>query len=164
MTVEEYRKFCHTAVPELTSLNASCQRQFSIGAWEHWRYDAECGTLTFSAGGFPKVIATVQLVGTTSTRSHSWLWGWANESVPPTQTILLAEVRRFGEAESLTILTQPEWPDDEHHGWEMAAITTKIIGAKGAYRAPRGSGGYSYYAYTDLRFADQFPGGTLSVQ
>jgi hypothetical protein len=154
MTGEQYEKFRHTAVHELMSLNALCQRQFSIGSWEHWRYDAESGTLTFSEGGVPRVIATVQVVGTTSTKSHTWLWGWANQSVPPARTALLAEVRRFGEVESLSILIQPEWPDDEHHGWEMAAITAKIIGAKGAYRAPRDSGGYSYYVYTDVRLAN----------
>src|SRR5437879_2593148 len=115
MTAEEYQSFRHTAVHELGSLNESCQRRFSIGAWERWHYDAELGTISFSEGGIPQVIAVVQLVGTTSTKSQSWLWGWANESVPPERTALVLRVKQFGESESLSILTEPEWPDDDHH-------------------------------------------------
>ena len=73
--------------------------------------------------------------------------------MPASQTARLDQVRVFGATESLPILTTPSWPDDEYHGWEMTAIAAKIVGAKGGYRAPRASGGYSYYIFTDIRFA-----------
>jgi hypothetical protein len=155
VTHAQFKEFLHTAVHELMALNAECKHEFSIGSWERWNYDADSGTLTFSDEEGPKVIADVQVVGTTSTASRSWLWGWANESVPPARTAQLALVRKFGEAEFVPILTQPESPDSVDHGWELTGVTAKIIGARGAYRAPRASGGYTYYVYTDIRFADQ---------
>lgn len=155
MTDKKFEEFRHTAHHELMELNTRCKQEFSIGHWERWDYNAEKGTIIFSEGGEPKVIATVQVVGTASGRSNSWLWGWANESVPRDRTVLLEKVRAFGRAEGLDILTEPSWPDDEYHGWEMTAITTKLIGAKGGYRKVRTGGGYTYYAFTDLRFADQ---------
>lgn len=155
MTDEEYLEFCHVAQHELLEKNAVCEQQFLIGHREQWQYDADQGTLTFSAEGVAKVIANVQVVGTTSIKSNTWLWGWANESVPTGQTTQIQKVRLFGEAESLSVLTEASWPDDEYHGWEMTAITAKIINAKGGYRAPRQGGGFSYYVYTAVRLVDQ---------
>jgi hypothetical protein len=155
MTDDQFKEFRHNAFHELMALNARCKREFSIGSWERWEYDADSGTLTFSDEEGPKVIADVQVVGTTSTRSQSWLWGWANESVPPARTAQLTLVRKFGETELLPDLTKPESPDSVDHGWELTAVTAKIIGARGAYRAPRASGGYTYYVYTDIHVAGE---------
>jgi hypothetical protein len=98
---------------------------------------------------------SVQVVGTTSAKTNSRLWAWANESVPASQTTRLAEVRAYGEAEALPILTEDYWPDDEYHGWEMTAVTAKITRAIGAYRTPGTNGGYSYYVFTSLRFVNE---------
>jgi hypothetical protein len=153
MTEEQYREFQLAAHHELTELNSVCEREFSIGHWERWDYDGDAGTITFSEAGIPKVIADVQLVGTTSTRSNTWLWGWANESVPRSITQLIEKVRAFGQTESLPELIETSWPDDEYHGWEMTEIAAKLIHARGAYRAPRQGGGFSYYVYTAIRHA-----------
>ncbi len=155
MIDEEFEKFRHTAQHELTDLNNRCKQEFSIGHWEGCEYDSKKGTIVFSEGGAPKVIAMVQVVGTTSARSKSWLWGWANESVPRDRTVLLEKVRAFGKTEGLDILTEASWPDDEYHGWEMTAITAKLVCAKGGYRMRRADGGYSYYVFTDIRLAGQ---------
>jgi hypothetical protein len=134
--------------------NARCEQQFEISRWDRWFYDSEPGTITFSDKGVPRVIASVQVVGTTSAKTKSWLWAWANDSVPPKECARIAEVRAFGEAEGLPILTDAYWPDDEYHGWAMTAVTAKIVGALGGYRTPRDSGGYSYYVYTSLELAN----------
>jgi hypothetical protein len=155
MSREEFNAFSHAAVHQLMELNALCEQEFSIGHWERWDYSAEEGTITFSQEGVPKVIAAVQLVGTTSARSGTWLWAWANGSVPRAQSVQAEKVRSFGEAKSLSILTEPSCADDEYLGWKMTALTSKIIGGRGGYRTPRDSGGYSYYVYTELRFADE---------
>src|SRR5580704_17361587 len=155
MTEDEYTQFRHGAHHELMELNSLCKRQFSIGNWDRWDYDGDLGTITFSEGGLPKVIAEIQLVGTTSTKSHTWLWGWANESVPRPITVQIERVRDFGKAESLPVLFEPSWPDDEYHGWEMTAIAAKLLHAKGGYRAPREGAGFSYYIYTSVRCAHE---------
>ena len=93
-------------------------------------------------------------MGTTSVIGGTWLWGWANKSIPTVLTRALSAVKAFGEAEALPVLTEPSWPTDEYHGWEMTAIAARLVGAKGPYRTPRTTGGHSYYLFTDLRFAD----------
>lgn len=44
-------------------------------------------------------------------------------------------------------------PMDEYLGWEMAAITARLIEAKGIYRCPV-ENGELYVVYTDLKLAD----------
>ena len=154
MTPQQYEEFLHDAVHELNSLKDRSRSSFSLGLWERWDYEEDRGAITFSSNGIPKVIAEVLVVGTTSVIEGTWLWGWANKSVPAKLTRALSAVRAFGEAEQLPVLTEPNWPTDEYHGWEMTAIAAKFIEAKGAYRTPRSTGGHTYYLFTDLRFTD----------
>lgn len=66
MTDQRYRDFRHAAHHDLMALNATCKEKFGIGSYERWDYDGDAGTITFSEGKIPKVVAEVQLVGTTS--------------------------------------------------------------------------------------------------
>lgn len=150
LTTAEFKKFCHEAVHSLMALNEHCGREYDISAWPRWDYDLDAGTLIFSEGGTPKVIASIQVVGTTSADPKNWLWGWANKNMPPKVVDRVREVRTFGEREGLTLLTGPYQPDNEHLGWELAAVTAQIVRAKGAYRCPVDDG-FIYVVYMDIR-------------
>ncbi len=149
MTPDEYEQFRHDAVDALTDLNEDCKRRYGITTWPRWDYDLDAGNLVFSDGGVAKVIASIQVVGSTSNMSHTWLWAWANESLPPNVTEQAREVRQFGIAEGLSRLTEPQLADDEFLGWEMTAIAARIVGAKGAYRCPADNG-FMYVVYKDI--------------
>lgn len=155
MTVEQFEQLVHEAQHALMVLNQRCRDQFRLGSYEHWAYDADTGTMTFSNGAGPKVVASVQVVGTTSTRSNTWLWSWANESIPEEQSRLARAVREYGVSESLPALSEAEQPNDEYLGWEMTALTIQLFGGIGGYRSPRESGGYSYYVFTRLEWAGE---------
>jgi hypothetical protein len=76
MNPKEFSEFRHDAVHALKPLNETCEREFRISSWPRWNYDFERRTLTFSQDEIAKVIATIQVVGTTSDLSSTWLWGW----------------------------------------------------------------------------------------
>ncbi len=156
MDADHYSDFRHEAVHELMRLNENCEREFRVSSWDRWDYDLERGTLTFSQEGVPKVVASIQVVGTTSTDSGTWLWGWANENLPRQVSNAIVRVRTFGQIENLPALSEPSAPNDEHYGWAMTAIAAKVLGAKGGYRCPW-SGGFIYLVYTDLSFASDKP-------
>ena len=152
MTAEEFAIFKHDAVHELMELNETCKQRFKIDSWPRWDYDlAEC-TLTFSEAGIPKVIAAIQIVGTTSRSEGTWMWGWANDSLPPVATESMSAVRTFGENEVITQLQTATLADDDYLGWEMTALAAKVIGAKGGYRCPT-DGGFVYLIYLHIDFA-----------
>ncbi len=156
MDPEQFSEFRHEATHQLMRLNEECEEKFRISSCPRWYYDFDRGTLTFSQDGEPKVVALIQVVGTTSISSGTWLWAWANQSLPTGVIEGSIKVREFGEREQLPELSQEKWPDDEHLGWEMTAIAAKVLGAKGAYRCP-GTNGFIYLVYSSLSFASEAP-------
>jgi hypothetical protein len=154
MTSEEFSKFRHEAIHALMRLNESCDREFQLSAWPRWDYDFERGTLTFSKDNIPRVVAHIQVVGTTSQSSGTWLWSWANSSLPAEVTDVVLRVHAFGEKENLSELIDPSATDDEYLGWAMTAITARILDSKGAYRCP-GEDGFIYLVYMDISLAEK---------
>jgi hypothetical protein len=122
------------------SCTKKCEEELRISSWPRWDDDLDRGTLTFSQDGQPKVVAAIQVVGSTSLSSGTWLWSWANQCFPPCVTQEVERVRAFGELESLPASTEAKRPADEHVGWQMTAIAAKVLGAKGAYRFPAEDG------------------------
>jgi hypothetical protein len=153
MTEDQFAALTQEAQEELTSLNTKCGEAFKLGTYGNWDYDSEAGTITFSTQGTPKVVAQVQVVGTTSAKSKTWLWAWANDSVPRPLVASALTVRDFGQREGVSALVEPELPDDEFIGWEMTAITAKLVGGIGGYRTPRAVGGYTFYLFTGINWA-----------
>lgn len=152
MKSDGFSEFRHDAVHDLMRLNDLCEKEFHISAWPRWDYDLDRATLTFSEDGFPRVSASIQVVGTTSLSSGTWMWGWANQSLPLKVTKDLAKVREFGRVQEVTELIEATLPDDEHLGWAMTAVAAKLLGAKGGYRCP-GENGFIYFIYSSIWFA-----------
>src|SRR5579864_4700912 len=152
MTPERYSEFRHEAIHELIHLNELRNQEFNLSGWPRWDYELGHGTLTFSEEGVPKVLATIQAIGNTSISGGTWMWAWANRSLPASVIQAVLEVRAFGETESVAELTQAELPDDESLGWAMTAIAAKVLKAKGAYRCP-GENGFLYVVYSLIDFA-----------
>ena len=152
MDPKQFAEFRHEAVHGLMKLNQNCDEEFQIPSWPKWEYDLDRKTLAFSKEGVSKVIASIEVVGTTSITGGTWLWGWANKNLPENATNAVAKVRTFGEVENVAELTRASSPDNEYLGWEMTAIAAKVLGAKGAYRCP-GENGFLYLVYTCIRFA-----------
>jgi hypothetical protein len=154
MTSEEFSKFRHESIHALMRLNESCDSEFQLSSWPRWDYDFERATLTFSKDNILRVLAHIQVVGTTSQSSGTWLWSWANDGLPSEVTDLMLRVRAFGEKENLAELIDPSATDDEYLGGAMTAITARILDSKGAYRCP-GEDGFIYLVYTDISLAEK---------
>ena len=153
MTTEEFETFRHGAVHELMQLVESCKHEFKISTYPRWDYDFDSGTLTFSQDGVAKVVASIEVVGTISDAANTWLWSWANASLPPLVTSSMKKVKSFGETEGIPLLTNATAENDEYLGWAMTGVTAKILGARGAYRC-LGKNGFIYLIYKDISFAD----------
>jgi hypothetical protein len=139
---EWYPDWRHEAFKELEVKNAGLRAEFKIGDWPRFDYDIPSGTLTFSEGGVAKVIAEIQVAGSTSSDAGNWRWAWANTSVPPARAADAALVRAFGEERGIPELVHESIRDADLEilGWEMTAVMVRITNALGAYRPPRGTG------------------------
>jgi len=95
----------HDAVHQLQDKNARLASEFQLGGWPRYDYDFDAGTLIFSQHGVPKVIAEIQIAGTTSTEAGNWLWAWANAHLPSNLVTDSTLARAFGEEHGISDLT-----------------------------------------------------------
>lgn len=151
--METFEKYLHEAVHALQRKNDACDREYSIGNWEHYDFDLSEARLVFSQGGVPRVVADVQMVGSTGRNSNTWKWGWANGHIPERATLQMEQVREFGRQHSYSPLLAEMLDDDEYLGWELTAVAAEVLGAVGAYRCPV-EYGFVYFVMTAIAWAD----------
>jgi hypothetical protein len=144
-------EFASDATAYLASRQDDAEREFDLESWERYSVDPETGTLTFSTGGKPGVVAHILVVGSIADKPGTWLWSWANSSMPKSLSEPITRVRQFGKDHGFDKLADPVWPGDKIDGWEMAAAAAFILSAKGAYRAPYEDGdGAVFLIFTDI--------------
>ena len=149
-----YAVWRHDAVHELIEKNESLKQKYRLSGYERYDYDVDAGIITFSNQGVALVTAEIQIVGTTSERSGNWLWSWANDWWPKSAVSAAEVTRQFGVDNEIEELSTEYLYDDSpvNLGWEMAAVTAKVVGAMGAYRPPTDNG-HIFFVYTKIDFA-----------
>ncbi len=127
-------KLFHTWVHETQERNDNCKIEFGMGAYE---YDPELATITFSKAGNVQSIADVQMVGSFSTNTNTWLWGWAKAHVPR----LIRDIRylrTFGEVRGIPNWTNDQaFAADEFDAWQFTAAAATLLNAQAVYRMPQ---------------------------
>lgn len=151
-SLESWQDFVEGCRADLQRKQDALAANFDVWKHERWDWNQASGEIVFSNGGVPAVIATIAFVGSLSTRSNTWLWSWANDSLDPAVVGRMASVRDVGEALNRPRLSVPKWPADEHDGWDMTAVAAHVLEADGAYRTPTGSG-FLYMTLSDVRHA-----------
>ena len=123
------------SMEELLLKTQAHQNSWLFGKEEQWNLDPGQGELAFTFPG-RLVTAPAQIIGTYSTETGIWTWGWANSSVPQNLSAHALQLREYGEQNGIPRLTSPEWAGEETDCWYMAALACKICGFQGAYRGP----------------------------
>ena len=150
-----YPAWRHDAYHRLQDKTERVRAQFRLGDWPRYHYDIDAGTLTFSENEVPKVIAEIQIAGSTSFKGGDWLWSWANAHWPLARSADAQRVRAFGEEHGIDELTEGSVKDKDLNGlgWELTAVMVRVTDALGAYRAPRTEGGGLYLTYKSIAWA-----------
>ena len=149
-----YPDWRHEAVHQLQEKNARLASEFRLGSWPRYDYDVDAGTLIFSENGVPKVIAEIQIAGTTSSKSGNWLWAWGSAHWPA-QRIADAElVKAFGQKHGICEVTHEYVEDEDLNalGWALTAVMVRVTNAIGAYR-PGGEDGGLFLTYKCVAWA-----------
>ena len=150
MSEPEFQAFLQQAQWFMREVMGGNRKAFQLDDYKRFDWNQWRGELVFSSGGTPKVIARIQLVGSHSTKSNTWVWAWANPAylAPLRQAVLKA--KEFGTERVTLRLMQPRWAATESDAWGMTAVTAKLTDAKGAYRCPS-QDGFTYMIFTDIR-------------
>ncbi len=131
--------------------NEKNNRLFGIGDYARYEYDLFRSVIWWSDEKEPKVRAKVTVVGSTSTKSDTWMWAWANPHFGDIEIGLIEKVKEFGERESIQKLVEKKWDADEIDGWEMTSISGRLLESQGAYKSP-GTNGSLFLLYDGLEF------------
>lgn len=146
---QSWAEFLSKASAYLSRQQDAAKREFALESWKRYDLDPRTGTFTFSTKGKPGVVAHAVLVGSIAGKPRTWLWSWADSSVPESLSGPMLRVRTFGKDHGFKRLVDPDWPGDRIDGWRMAAAAALVLSAKGAYRAPYGDGAV-YLIFTDI--------------
>lgn len=103
-----------------------------------WQFNMGKGEISFG----PDLAVPIQILGTFSKESGTWLWGWANEKAGIPEALLkdVTQLREWGKQWGIEELTTPSfeaWQLLEHH---FGMIAAGLFGAEGYYLADYGNG------------------------
>ena len=152
---EWYLDWRHDTVHQLQEKNERLKSEFRLGPWPRFNYDIDAGTLAFSEHGVARVIAEIQITGSTSFKAGNWLWAWGNSHWPAERVVDSKLVRAFGEKHGIDELDHNclDANDLNALGWELSAVMVHLTSAVGAYRQPRDEGGGLYLTFKGVACA-----------
>jgi hypothetical protein len=148
----EFGRLVETSMAYLQERQNQLEARYRLESCPRYDWYQDSAELVFSSGGKPVVVADIQFVGSISTRSRSWMWSWANQSLLESAKSRIREVRAFGDAHAFLKLASAYWEADEVDGWEMTAVAAFLLKAKGAYRSPD-ERGFTFLLMMDIRWA-----------
>ena len=102
-----------------------------------WHIDFSRGAIAFGDREFP-----IQLIGSESDVSDSWLWGWQNVNGLPEEELRLASrIRAMGERWGLEALTEASFAlSDSFNGHNLSVVACGLSEGCCYYRCPHANG------------------------
>jgi hypothetical protein len=149
-TTENFEELSRKAYEYLNEQQDLCEATYGIAKYESWYYDQHLGELTFSDAGVVKIKIQYEEVGSVSKVTDTWLWSWANQHLEEKIKTDILKVKNFGIENDLQLLTKSKWYADQYDGWEMTAIASYLMKAKGAYRVPL-KNTYSFMIFKEVQ-------------
>lgn len=103
-----------------------------------WNVDLTAGTISFG----PQLVFPLQVLGTFSHQSRTWLWAWANaQSNLPGQVLGQARhLQAYGAQHGIELLTVSEFAATENDLHRLGLLASGLGNASGYYLANYGAG------------------------
>ena len=103
-----------------------------------WQLDLDTGTISFG----PTLTFPIQILGTESEYSNTWLWSWANaeSNIPPSLIQAALQLRELGTAERIPELLNDQLDLNQISGHQIALAAAGICQSDCYYRGPYGGG------------------------
>ena len=135
----EFQTLLEKGMNELRAKTMGHQAGWGFGKAAQWSLDMSRGDLLFTFNDGLVATCPAQIAGSLDTSDASWLWAWANPSIPDELKRDSLRVREYGQQRKIERLIAEEWPCTEEDAWRMAALTCKLCDGQGVYRGPAGS-------------------------
>lgn len=137
MNDEEFEQFVQEAADELDEKQDALTKQYKMGKWEDYFYDAPSGRLQFKdKTGAVKVQAETIQIGSHSKKSDTWQWSWAHKALPAGARKQSEELKKLFKLTGMEVFKQPTIEIDAGMAWELVAMCVKHLEAQGCYSMP----------------------------
>ncbi len=127
---------------------------FHLQDHDAFHYDMADNLFVWKNDGEVVVEADLQVVGSFSYVSQTWLWSWGNEHFPEDSKWLLENVQQFGQDNGFDAMANAKWSGEEEDGWLMSAIVRYLLQGEFVYRVPSESGAL-FLLLSNMRFAGE---------
>jgi len=135
MTEVDWAAWSREARALMQRRNTEWRSKWQLGDGAAYRWSLEPAELVFPRSD-DEVVADITVVGTCSQSEHSFLWGWANDSMPEASVRALSPVRAFGEEHDLGLLREAEWPAGHSESLEALVLAGRLLDAEGVFVDP----------------------------
>lgn len=103
-----------------------------------WNVDMGQGTISFGAN----LHVPIQVLGTISHSSQTWLWAWANDKsgIPAELLVQANELKKYGEENGIEFLEKAQFGADINDLHMIGCIASGMFGSNSYYIADYGKG------------------------
>lgn len=103
-----------------------------------WNVDMSAGTVTFGE----KLTFPIQMLGSVSHQSQTWLWAWANAQaqISPDSLTQAIELKAYGSKNNIPELTETIIPATDNEGHVIASIASGMFKNRFYYAGNYGAG------------------------
>lgn len=112
--------------------------------------------ITWSRSGKVFLTGRLTMLGSVSLSQQTWLWAWANESLPSAVLGDIEQVRRFGEVNGFPVLPWPGFTYDPELVAEARMVAASVLDAEGLW-ADSTDDTQLHFAIHDLEPAAEAP-------
>jgi hypothetical protein len=119
----------------------ACDKQndlYEVIGDNSWNADMDTGTISFG----PALVFPMQVLGTFSHSSQTWLWAWANaqSNLPARLLTQAGQLRAYGEQHGIELLTVSEFDATDRDLHLIGIVASGMFGASAYYLANYGQG------------------------
>jgi hypothetical protein len=102
-----------------------------------WGFDLNTGVLAFRRPHEAPLQLAVEVLGTESEDTNSWLWSWANHGVPPTLTVSALQLKQLGETQGILEFSNAEQDiAPKVNPQRIGLVAVGVLRASCFFRAP----------------------------
>ena len=114
---------------------AQTVEQYGLSGDVQYFWSMDDATITWSRGGQEFLRGRITMIASVNTGLRTWLWSWANDSLPQAVLGDIDRVRRYGVEHSFPLLTWPDFQADEKPVGQARIVAADVLDAELLWRS-----------------------------
>jgi hypothetical protein len=134
---EMWEAFAQAAAQRVAVMQARFMDQYHyrlLSGDVQYFWSLDDATITWSRGGEAVLRGRITAIGSVDTNSGTWLWSWANPSLPERVLGDIDRVRRHGEEHAYPVLVWQSFEADAKPVNQATAVALDLLDAVGLWR------------------------------